>query len=86
MNLPNKVIAAGVQRASRLPAGILTRNVLDYAKDRPRDVQPAAMRGIEAAKSWRAQISSEMNTNQIAEAQRQARAWLAATGYQRRAA
>src|SRR5437773_1321449 len=43
MNLPNKVIAAGVQRASRLPAGILTRNVLDYAKDRPRDVPPAAL-------------------------------------------
>ena len=43
MNLPNKVITAGVQRASRLPAGILTRNVLDYAKDRPRDVPPAAL-------------------------------------------
>src|SRR6185503_14566839 len=28
----------------------------------------AAMRGIEAAKSWRAQISSEMDKSQIAEA------------------
>ena len=43
MNLPNKVLTAGIQRASRLPAGILTRNVLDYAKDRPRDVPPAAL-------------------------------------------
>ena len=36
----------------------------------------AAMRGIEAAKNWRAQISSEMNATQIAEAQRLAREWL----------
>ena len=36
----------------------------------------AAMRGIEAAKSWRAQIAREMNTAQIAEAQRLAREWL----------
>lgn len=37
----------------------------------------AAMKGSELAKSWRAQISSEMNTSQIAEAQRLAREWLA---------
>lgn len=36
----------------------------------------AALRGVDAAKSWRAQISREMNTAQIAEAQRQAREWL----------
>jgi TPR repeat protein len=36
----------------------------------------AAMRGIDAAKNWRAQISSEMNASQIAEAQRLAREWL----------
>jgi uncharacterized protein len=36
----------------------------------------AAIRGSEIAKSWRAQISQEMNTNQIAEAQRLAREWL----------
>jgi len=36
----------------------------------------AAMRGIDAAKSWRAQIAREMNTAQIAEAQRLAREWL----------
>ncbi len=36
----------------------------------------AAIRGIEVAKSWRAQISSEMNASQIAEAQRLAREWL----------
>jgi TPR repeat protein len=36
----------------------------------------AAMRGIEAAKGWRAQLSSEMSANQIAEAQRLAREWL----------
>ncbi len=36
----------------------------------------AAMKGSEIAKSWRAQISSEMNFNQIAEAQRLAREWL----------
>ncbi|MFL5240048.1 MAG: SEL1-like repeat protein [Rhizomicrobium sp.] len=36
----------------------------------------AAMRGSEIAKSWRAQISAEMNAAQIAEAQRQAREFL----------
>ncbi len=36
----------------------------------------AAMRGIEAAKSWRNQMASEMNASQIAQAQRQAREWL----------
>lgn len=36
----------------------------------------AAVRGVEEAKSWRAQISREMNAAQIAEAQRQAREWL----------
>ena len=36
----------------------------------------AAVRGVEEAKSWRAQISREMNASQIAEAQRQAREWL----------
>ena len=36
----------------------------------------AAMKGSEIAKSWRAQISSEMNSSQIAEAQRLAREWL----------
>ncbi len=36
----------------------------------------AAMKGVELAKSWRAQISSEMNPIQIAEAQKLAREWL----------
>jgi TPR repeat protein len=36
----------------------------------------AAMRGSDVAKSWRAQISAEMNAHQIAEAQRQAREFL----------
>lgn len=36
----------------------------------------AAMRGVDAAKSWRASIAKEMNTSQIAEAQRLAREWL----------
>ena len=36
----------------------------------------AAVRGIEEAKSWRAQISREMSSSQIAEAQRLAREWL----------
>ncbi len=36
----------------------------------------AAIKGSDIAKSWRAQISREMNTNQIAEAQRLAREWL----------
>ncbi len=36
----------------------------------------AAMKGSEIAKTWRAQISREMNSNQIAEAQRLAREWL----------
>ena len=38
----------------------------------------AAMRGVGEARTWRAQISREMSANQIAEAQRQARAWLVA--------
>jgi TPR repeat protein len=36
----------------------------------------AAMRGVDEAKRWRAQISSEMSNLQIAEAQRLAREWL----------
>ena len=36
----------------------------------------AAMKGSEIAKSWRASISSEMDTGQIAEAQKLAREWL----------
>ncbi|HET7335753.1 MAG TPA: hypothetical protein VFI93_11585 [Rhizomicrobium sp.] len=36
----------------------------------------AAQKGSDLAKNWRAQISSEMNTSQIAEAQRLAREWL----------
>jgi len=36
----------------------------------------AAVRGVEEAKAWRAQISREMDAGQISEAQRQAREWL----------
>jgi len=36
----------------------------------------AALRGVEEAKRWRAQISGEMDNGQIAEAQRLAREWL----------
>ena len=36
----------------------------------------AAMKGVNEARRWRAQISSEMSAGQIAEAQRQAREWL----------
>ena len=36
----------------------------------------AAMKGVNEARSWRAQISREMSSGQIAEAQRQAREWL----------
>jgi hypothetical protein len=36
----------------------------------------AAVRGVEAAKSWRNQVASEMNAKQIAEAQKLAREWL----------
>ena len=36
----------------------------------------AAMKGVNEARSWRAQISREMSQMQIAEAQRQARQWL----------
>jgi TPR repeat protein len=36
----------------------------------------AAMRGNQAALSWRAELAREMSTDQVAEAQRQARAWL----------
>lgn len=36
----------------------------------------AAMKGVNEARGWRAQISREMSSGQIAEAQRQAREWL----------
>jgi hypothetical protein len=36
----------------------------------------AAIKGSGLAKSWRAQISAEMNPGQIAEAQKLAREWL----------
>jgi len=36
----------------------------------------AALKGSDEAKSWRASIAREMNTGQIAEAQRLAREWL----------
>lgn len=36
----------------------------------------AAMRGVDDAKRWRAQLAHEMLPNQIAEAQRLAREWL----------
>jgi TPR repeat protein len=36
----------------------------------------AAMKGVDEARTWRAQLSREMSSNEIAEAQRQARAWL----------
>lgn len=36
----------------------------------------AAMKGSELAKTWRAQISREMSSDEIAEAQRLAREWL----------
>ena len=36
----------------------------------------AAMKGVNEARGWRAQISEEMSAAQIAEAQRQAREWL----------
>jgi TPR repeat protein len=40
----------------------------------------AVMKGVEEAKSWRAQISHELRPVQIAEAQRQAREWLRVAG------
>ncbi len=36
----------------------------------------AAVRGVEAAKTWRNQLAGEMAPSQIAEAQRLAREWL----------
>ena len=39
----------------------------------------AAMKGVEEAKSWRAQISREMGPAQVAEALRLAREWLKIT-------
>lgn len=38
----------------------------------------AALKGVQEALRWRAQLSSEMSAIQIAEAQRQAREWLIA--------
>ena len=44
----------------------------------------AALNGSTRGQECRAEISVEMTAREIAEAQRQARAWLATTGYQRR--
>jgi TPR repeat protein len=46
----------------------------------------AALSGCTRGQECRAEIALEMTAREIAEAQRQARAWLATTGYQRRAA
>lgn len=36
----------------------------------------AAMRGVEEARGWRAELAQQMSSAEIAEAQRQARVWL----------
>ena len=46
----------------------------------------AALSGSTRGQECRAEIALEMTAREIAEAQRQARAWLATTSYQRRAA
>ncbi|HET8749819.1 MAG TPA: hypothetical protein VFM42_03670 [Sphingomicrobium sp.] len=46
----------------------------------------AALSGSSRGQECRAEIALEMTAREIAEAQRQARAWIAACGYQRRAA
>lgn len=46
----------------------------------------AALSGSSRGQECRAEIAMEMTAREIAEAQRQARAWLGATGLQRRAA
>jgi hypothetical protein len=46
----------------------------------------AALSGSSRGQECRAEIACEMTAREIAEAQRQARAWLTRTGYQRRAA
>jgi hypothetical protein len=45
----------------------------------------AALNGCSEAQTCRAEISEEMTAREIAEAQRQARAWLGETGYRRAA-
>ena len=46
----------------------------------------AALSGSPRGQECRAEIAAEMSAREIAEAQRQARAWLALSGHQRRAA
>ncbi len=46
----------------------------------------AALSGSQCGQEFRAEISVEMTAREIAEAQRQARAWLSATGTHRHAA
>jgi uncharacterized protein len=46
----------------------------------------AALSGSTRGQECRAEIALEMTAREIAEAQRQARSWLASCGYQRRAA
>ncbi len=46
----------------------------------------AALNGSRRGQECRAEIALDMSAREIAEAQRQARAWLSVSGYQRRAA
>ena len=46
----------------------------------------AALSGSSRAQECRAEVSYEMTAREIAEAQRQARSWLALSGFQRRVA
>ncbi len=45
----------------------------------------AALSGSTRGQDWRAEIALEMTAREIAEAQRQARAWLAVSGHRRAA-
>src|SRR4029079_9328672 len=54
--------------------------------DAHRCVSLAALSGSERGQECRAEIALEMTAREIAEAQRQARSWLSATGFHRRAA
>ena len=54
----------------------IAKQSFDYAFKHIVDSAVSAARGVEAAKSWRNQVASEMQPSQIAEAQKLAREWL----------
>lgn len=78
--LESSAIAGGTNNASALlELGIMYSIGRDVDQDyvsAHKWFNLAAMKGSQEAKQYRQEIADEMSSNEIAEAQRQARAWL----------